>query len=166
MRLPSILALAFTAALLPRPAHAADTTVQVPLPGLLDGRTVSTLTGGKVVPWTAGAGVDGGGNGNGYMTAAASKSLGQNVKALPDDGVFPANTRHPEVVLHYSNTADATAPQTHPVKGASSFMFAVPNATYSKMFLFATSAEGSSAIKVTMTYADATSDIVNITVPD
>jgi MYXO-CTERM domain-containing protein len=144
----------------------ADTTVQVPLGALLDGRTVATLTGGVVVPWTLGSGVDGGGGGNGYMTMAASKSLGQNVKALPDDGMFPANTRHPDIALHFSNAADATSQQTHPVKGATNFSFAVPVATYSKMFLLVTSSEGSSAIKVTLTYADATTDVVNITVPD
>jgi hypothetical protein len=144
---------------------AADTIVQVPLPGLLDGRTVATLTGGKVVPWTLGTGVDGGGSGNGYMTQAASMSLGQNVKALPNDGKFPMDARHPDVELHFSNDADATSPQTHPVKGATGFMFDVPNATYSKLFLFMTSAEGSSSIKVTLTYAD-TSEMINVTVPD
>ena len=38
-------------------------------------------------------------------------------------------------------------------------------ATYSKMFLFVTSSEGSSSLRVTMTYADST-DVVSITVPD
>jgi hypothetical protein len=147
-------------------AAAADTVVQIPLPGLLDGRTVATLTGGVVVPWQLGWGVDGGGNGNGYMTQAASKSLGQNVKALPDDGKFPGNAQHPDVVLHYSNDAPATSPQTHAVHGAGSFMFDVPVATYSKLFLFATSAEGGSTLKVTLTYMDATTQVVNINLPD
>jgi len=147
-------------------AAQADTVVQVPLPGLLDGRTVSTLTGGKVVPWTMDSGVDGGGNGNGYMTQAASKSLGQNVKALPDDGKFAADARHPEIVLHYSNDADAASPQTHPVHGAMGFDFNVPVATYSKLFLIVTSAEGSSGLTVTFTYADASTEMVKLSVPD
>jgi hypothetical protein len=148
------------------PARAADTIVQVPLTGLLDGRTVSTFIGGKIAPWTDGSGIDHGGADDGYQTQAVSKFLNQNTKALPDDGTFPANARHPEVVLHFSNAAASTDLQTHPMKGAATFAFPVPSATYRKLFLFVTSAEGSSAVTVTMTYADATTDTRVITLPD
>jgi MYXO-CTERM domain-containing protein len=146
-------------------AHA-DQTVQVPIDALLNGRTVTTLTGGVLVTWTAG--VDGGGGADGYLTAAASKFHNDpaGVKALPDDGKFPATARHPEVILHFANAADAASQQTHFVKGMGDFTFAVPAATYSKMFLFFTSSEGGSALKLTLTYADATVDVVNQTVPD
>jgi MYXO-CTERM domain-containing protein len=144
----------------------ADQVVQIPVDALLNARAVTTLTAGMVVPWTVG--VDGGGNSDGYMTAAASKFLNQpaTLKTLPDDGVFPADARHPEVVLHFSNDAPATSQQTHYVRGAGNFSFAVPASTYSKLFVFATSSEGTSTLRVTMTYADTTTDVANIVVPD
>ena len=48
----------------------ADQVIQVPLGQLLTARTVTTLTQGKLVPWTVGSR---GGDRDGYMTAAASK---------------------------------------------------------------------------------------------
>jgi len=144
----------------------ADQVVQVPVDALLNARAVTTLTGGMLVTWTMG--VDGGGKSDGYMTAAASKFHNDpaTLKTLPDDGVFPADARHPDVVLHFSNDAPAASQQTHYVVGAGNFMFAVPASTYSKLFLFVTSSEGTSTLRVTMTYADATTDVANITVPD
>src|SRR5579872_4230254 len=50
---------------------AAQTVVQVPADGLIDGRTVSTVSKGVVVPWTVGQGVDGDGNADGFVTNAA-----------------------------------------------------------------------------------------------
>ena len=149
---------------LARAAHAADQVVQIPIDALLNARPVTTLTGGALVTWTKG--IDGGGTGNGYETAAASAfHKDAKVNALPDDGKFAANDRHPEVVLHFSNDAPATAPQAHSVNGAGDFTFAPPVATYSKLFLFLTSAEGASSLKVTLSYG-ATSEVVNITLPD
>jgi hypothetical protein len=147
-------------------AARADTTVQVPLDGFMTARAVTTLTGGKLVTWTMG--IDGGGNADGYMTAAASKFHGDpaTLKALPDDGKFAANARHPDVTLHFSNDADATSQQTYWVRGAGNFTFPVPAATYSKMFLFLTSSEGSSTLKITFGYADASNDVNNVTLPD
>jgi len=141
-------------------------TVQLLVEPLLNARSVTTLTGGVLVPWTMG--IDGGGTADGYMTAAASKFHNDppNLKALPDDGKFPADARHPEVVLHFSNAADAASQQTHPVKGAGEFSFTTPAAQFDKLFLFFTSSEGGSALKVTLTYADATTDLVSQTVPD
>jgi hypothetical protein len=146
-------------------AARADTVVQVPLPGLLDGRSVTTLTGGNIVVWTVPT--DGGGLQNAFATAAVAMLKGAPVaNALPDDGRFPADTRHPEVVLHFSNAADAASPQTHLVKPSVSFSFAMPAATYSKLFLFFNGAAGGTTVKVTLTYADATTEIQNATVPD
>jgi len=144
----------------------ADQTVQVPLLNFMTARAVTTLTGGKLVPWTMG--IDGGGAADGYMTAAASKFHNDpaNLKALPDNGTFAADARHPEVVLHFSNDADATSQQTYWVKGMGNFTFPVPPATYSKMFLFLTSSEGASALKISLTYADATTDVSNVNLPD
>lgn len=144
----------------------AEQVVQVPLDQtFLNGRTVTTLTAGALVPWTKG--VDGGGTFSGYMTKAASTfhKDPENLAALPDDGVFAASARHPEVVLHFANAADAQSQQTRFVQGAGTFTFAVPPAIYSKVFLFATSAEGESSLKVTLAHA-AANDIVNVVVPD
>jgi hypothetical protein len=128
----------------------ADQVVQIAVDALLNARAVTTLTGGVLVPWTVGG--DGGGLADGYMTAAASRFHNDpaTLKALPDDGMFPADARHPDVVLHFSNDAAATSQQTHFVRGAGNF-FAVPAATYARIFLF-TRAEGSSTLP-RLTYA-------------
>ena len=147
-----------------RVAAAADTVVQVPVDSLIDGRSVSTLNGQAIVPWSPGQGVDGDGNADGFVTTAVEAMLltqgktenGKLGVALPDDGKFAATTRHPDVQLHFSNTAASTSPQTHQVKisgGAQSFMFNVPQATYSKMFLFITCSEGAAALTITLNYA-------------
>ncbi len=149
-------------------AHA-EQVVQVPLAdGVLTARSVTTLTQGKVVPWTVG--IDQGGTNPlsaGYMTAAASAfQNGQDgTKALPDDGKFPSDARHPEVVLHFANDADPASQQTRFVAGAGSFTIPIPSASYSKLFVFLTSAEGASALKFTLTYADGSAD-VSVSLPD
>ena len=131
----------------------AETVVQVPLPGLLDARSVTTLTQGNLVVFTLPT--DGGNLQNAYATKAVAALKGKPVEnALPDDGKFAANARHPEVVLNFSNDADATSPQTHLVAPSGMFSFAVPSATYSKFFLFFNGAAGGTTIKVTLTYAD------------
>ena len=143
----------------------ADTIVQVPLSGLLDARSVTTLTDGKLVVFTLPT--DGGGLQNGFATAAVAQMQGAPAaNALPDDGRFAANARHPEVILNFSNAASATAPQTHLVAPSASFDFAVPAASYSKLFLFFNGAAGGSTVKVTLSYADATMDQQSATVPD
>ena len=118
---------------------------------MIDGQTVSTATGGTITTWTTGQGVDGDDNADGYVTNAAEailktqgKTVGNQIGvALPDDGMFPADARHPAVLLHFSNTAPVTSPQTHQIyinasRGSQTFQFPVPQATYSKMFLFIT----------------------------
>jgi hypothetical protein len=145
-------------------ARAADTVVQVPLPGLLDARSVTTLTAGKLVTWTLPT--DGGGLQNAFATAAVAMAQNAPVaNALPDDGHFVADARHPDVVLHFSNDADAASPQTHLVMPSASFNFAMPPATYSKLFLFFNGAANGTTIKVTFTYTDGM-DTQNATIPD
>jgi len=141
-------------------------TIQIPVDALLTARSVTTLTGGALVAWTVG--VDEGGTGDGFLTAAASKFHMDppTVKALPDDGRFPADNRHPEVVLHFSNDAAPASQQTRPVKGAGEFSFPTPAAQYEKLFLIFTSGEGASALTFTLTYADGTTDVVNQSLPD
>jgi hypothetical protein len=173
------LSLLATAAIgtLARYSAAADTIVQVPVDGVIDGRTVSTLEMGAIVSWTPGQGVDGDGNGDGYVTDAVEAVLntqgktvgGQIGKALPDDGVFPADNRHPEIVLHYSNTAPSTSPQTHQIyiaQGPQNFSLPVPQATYSKLFLILTASEGAADLTITLNYMGAAPVSANFHLPD
>ena len=144
-------------------AHA-ETVVQIPLTGVLDARSVTTLTQGNLVVFTLPT--DGGNLQNAFATKAVAMLKGKPVaNALPDDGKFPANDKHPEVVLHFSNDADAASPQTHLVPVSGMFTFPVPAATYSKFFLFFNGAAGGTTIKVTFTYTDAM-DTQNATIPD
>jgi hypothetical protein len=147
----------------------ADTVVQVPIDSLLNARPVSTLTNGVVVPWTAGQGVDGNGGGDGFATQAVAGKLGYNVLALPNDGIFPAANGLPEIDLHFSNDTPATSFQAHNAHAniAASIQFAVPQATYSKIFLVMTDSENADMLTVTMTYADSTTSMVGpFTMPD
>jgi hypothetical protein len=83
--------------------------------------------------------------------------------ALPDDGVFPAANGIPEIDLHFSNANPPTSFQAHNAHRmlAASIDFTVPQATYSKIFLVLTSAEGAEmGLTVTLTYADGTTSMV------
>lgn len=159
-------------------AWAADTVVQVPCDGVIDGRTVATFTGGQVVPWVAAQGVDGDGNADGYVTTAVEAELvkqgktvgGQAGKALPDNGLFPMDARHPAIQLHFSNAADQASAQTKQLyiaKGMQSFQLPVPAATYSKMFLILTASEGAAALTITFNYAGGAQPVVTkLMLPD
>jgi hypothetical protein len=143
---------------------AAQTVVQIPCAPILNTRSVTTLTEGKLVTWQVG--IDGGGNGSGYLTMAASLSVGdKNPHALPDSGRFAADARHPEIILNYSNT-NGVDNQTRYVRGAGDFTLPVPPAKYSKLFLYFTSAEGASSLTFTFNYADSTRDSVKVEMPD
>ncbi|HVR60662.1 MAG TPA: hypothetical protein VMU50_02125, partial [Polyangia bacterium] len=141
---------------------AADTVVQFPIDALLNARPVSTVTNGAVVTWGPTQGVDGNGSADGYATKAVVAKLGQMGNALPDDGVFPATNGIPEIHLHFANDNPPTSFQAHNVHRAmaESIDFAVPQATYSKIFLVLTSAEGADKLTVTLTYADATTAMI------
>jgi hypothetical protein len=156
-------------------AARADTVVQIPLPGVIDRRSVTTVMGQTLVVFnlaTDGGGtMTGDGAQNAFATQAVAMSKGQPVaNALPDDGKFPGNTRHPDVVLNFSNAADPTSPQTRlvtPTGAMSTFSFPVPAATYSKLFLFFHGAAGGTTVKATFTYSDGTTDVTpNATIPD
>jgi hypothetical protein len=139
----------------------ADEIVQIPVGALLDGRPVSTLTGGVVVPWTTGLDKD-----DAYMTVAAATSLHQTGPALPDDGRFAANAEHPEVALHFSNAAPAASPQAHLVTAVGSFEVPVPPTTYRKVQLYLTSSYGDAPLAIKMTYADRTTTTATFVLPD
>jgi hypothetical protein len=169
------LLLAATAAALTL-AHAssarAQYVVQIPVDSVLNGRSVSTLTGGVVVPFTPNEGVYSNGA-NGYATAAVKMQLANTTPGvgLPDDGLFPAAAPLPAFQLHFSNAAPATSPQTHYIPAgaaAPTFQFAVPPAIYSALYLIFTCSEGSATFTVTLSYSGGTPNDVSkpITIPD
>jgi hypothetical protein len=140
---------------------AADEVVQIPVDSLLDGRPVTTWTAGQIVTWSAG--VD---KSDGLMTAAAEAQLNETGVALPDDGTFAADARHPQIVLHFANASPATAPQAHSVPQAGTFEVPVAAGTYAKVFLVFTSSSGPSALTITLSYSDGSNTTKNLTVPD
>jgi hypothetical protein len=139
-----------------------STAVQVDVTKLLNARVVATFTDGKVVP--LGINLDGAG---GVATKAAASALkGNPDTAVPDDGTFPANADHPDVVLHFSN-ADGTGFQVRRMSAPEDFSFDVPPKNYSKMYFFFTSgASGPAPMKVTLTYQDGSTEDRDIICPD
>ena len=159
-RLPLILAILVAFA----GGSRASEVIQVDVRAILNARSVTTLTDGRVVPWTVG--VDGGGAADGYMTREASVFQGdKDPRALPGDGCFAATALHPAVRLNFSN-ADGKGGQTRAIAGAAEFGFPVPAARYARMLLFLTSAEGPSHLAVALTYADGTEDKREFLLPD
>jgi len=131
---------------------------------LLTGRAVTTLTDGKLVPWTKG--IDGAGRADGYMTLEAAVVNGdKEARALPGDGCFKATHRHPLVTLNFTN-ADGKSPQTLGVEGAGEFSFGVRVGRYQRMMVILTSAEGPSLLRVQLGYADGTSERREVLLPD
>lgn len=131
---------------------------------LLTGRAVTTLTDGKLVPWTKG--IDGAGLADGYMTLEASSANGdKNARALPGDGCFKAASSHPFVKLNFTN-ADGKGSQTRSVEGAGGFSFSVPSERYKRMMVFMTSAEGPSRLRFKLVYANGTFEQRDVLLPD
>jgi len=140
-----------------------EKVIQIDLSKILNARSVTSLTNGKLVSWTKG--IDGNGEADGYLTMAASLFKGDKTpKALPDNPLFPANEKHPEILLHYSNN-EGVSNQTYAVTRNSSFSFDVPVKHYSAMYLAFTSAEGASPIKIKLHYKDGI-EIKSYEIPD
>jgi len=160
--LATALVFAFTLTFFDATTARADTVVQFHIEALLNARPVSTLTNGAIASWMPPGGVDGNGSADGYITKAVLAKLGQVGNALPDDGVFPTANGIPEIDLHFSNNnPDPMSFQAHNAHRmvAATIDFAVPQATYSKIFLVLTSAEGADKLTVTLTYADSTTTV-------
>jgi len=143
--------------------------VQIPIDSLLNARPVSTVSNGVVVPWSPGQGIDGNGGGNGFVTQSVAAKLGYTGPALPDDGIFPAAKGLPEFDLYFSDSNSPTSFQAHNVHAnvVGAIQFAVPQATYSSIYLVLTDSENADMLTVTMTYADSTTSMVGpFTMPD
>ena len=138
--------------------------IQVDVRSLLNGRAVTTLTGGRFVPWTKG--IDGAGLADGYLTEEAAIANGdKEVRALPGNACFRATPLHPLVKLNYSNE-DGSGFQTRGVGGQGEFSFPVSRERYRLLQVFLTSAEGPSQLRFKLAYADGTSETREILLPD
>ncbi|MEZ2335050.1 hypothetical protein AB6735_05425 [Mucilaginibacter sp. RCC_168] len=137
--------------------------IQINIDTLLNARPVTTLTHGKLVTWSKG--IDGDGQGDGYLTmAAALFNKNKVANALPDNPRIEATPEHPSITLHYKNN-DGTGYQTRFVSGEGSFGFNVPPKKYMGMYLSLTSAEGGSQLEIELTYQDG-AVIKNCWLPD
>ncbi|MBC7400560.1 MAG: hypothetical protein H7289_11495 [Mucilaginibacter sp.] len=83
---------------------------------------------------------------------------------MPDNPLIAANSRHPEVMLHYANS-DSTHKQAVAINGESGVEFTVKQAKYKDLYLALTSAEGSSALKIKLIYTDG-SETKDFVLPD
>ena len=138
--------------------------VQIDISYLLNARPVTTLANGKLTNWTKG--IDGNGDGDGYLTHAAAEFNGdKNAHALPDNPVFPPKLDYyPAIILHYNN-ADNKHNQARFVSGAGEFTINIPKAHYSAIYLGLTSSEGPSALRFELIYSDS-SETKNYLLPD
>jgi hypothetical protein len=116
----------------------AATAVQIDIKSLLNIRPVITYTNGQLMPTTGG--IDGGNYSLEATTAAAVAKGYKNPKALPDNGKFPANADHPEVILNFSNDA-GTGNQVFRPKNGEKFTITVPDVKYKKMQIFCMGAD-------------------------
>jgi hypothetical protein len=126
-------------------------TIQVNIKSLLNARSVTTFSNGKLYTWTKG--IDGGGTGDGYVTHSVAVHLNYTGHTLPDSARFPANANHPTMLLNFSNS-DSTNFQTHYLSGSDSVTFPVPQGNYSTVYLALTSSEGSTTVGVVLNYSD------------
>lgn len=137
--------------------------IQINIDTLLNARPVTTLTHGKLITWSKG--IDGEGQGDGYLTmAAALFNKDKDPHGLPDHSVIEATPEHPSITLHYKNSA-GTSYQARYVSGAGGFGFDVPPKKYMGMYLSLTSAEGGSQLQIELTYKDGIV-LKNLILPD
>lgn len=137
--------------------------VQINISSLLNARPITTLTNGKLVSWTKG--IDGNGDGDGYLTHSAADFNGdKDAHALPDNTIFAANADHPEIRLHYDN-ADSIHNQARFVSGAEEFVIEIPKGRYSAIYLGLSSADGPSSLQFELIYADSR-ETKNYLLPD
>ncbi|MGZ3813960.1 MAG: hypothetical protein ACXVB0_18380 [Mucilaginibacter sp.] len=126
--------------------------IQVDISPLLNARPVTTLTSGKLVSWTKG--IDGNGDGDGYLTHSAAEFNGdKDAHSLPDNAIFMANALHPEIALHYNNN-DSIHYQARYISGEGEFKIDIPKNHYSAIYLGLTSSEGPSSLQFELIYAD------------
>ena len=160
---PRILSLIFSAAVICCCFNQKSKVTQIDISGLLNARPVTTLTANKLISWTKG--IDGGGDGDGYLTQSAAEFNGdKDAHALPDNPVFAANEQHPEIALHYNN-ADSVHNQARFVSGEGEFTIRIPKGHYTAIYLGLTSSEGPSSLEFELMYSNKTAT-KNYELPD
>jgi hypothetical protein len=134
--------------------------IQIDISGLLNTRPVTTLTNGKLIPWTKGVDRE-----NGYLTTAAAVANGEtNPKAIADDPLIAANEHHPAILLHYNNK-DGSKNQAMLLADTNSITITTPKNRYADFYICLTSAYGKSNLKYDLIYSDGV-EVKFITVPD
>ncbi|MGF7078235.1 hypothetical protein [Mucilaginibacter sp. UYCu711] len=134
--------------------------IQVDISYLLNIRPVTTLTNGKLLPWTKGVDRE-----NGYLTTAAALANGEtNPKAIADDPLIPANAYHPAILLHYNNN-EGSKNQAMLLADTNTFTIKVPKNKYAGFYICLTSAYGKSNLQYELIYDDG-SETKTIIVPD
>lgn len=134
--------------------------VQIDVGKVLNARTVTTFSAGLLIPYSCS--IDGVGS---VATKAAADALKlPDGHTLPDDGNFPSNACHPQVVLNYSNVdGDGNQVRSSPLKD--DYSFGVPSRKYARMLLFFAGA-GSPALHITLTYKDGSAENRRIVLPN
>jgi hypothetical protein len=134
--------------------------IQIDISDLLNTRPVTTLTNGKLIPWTKGVDRE-----NGYLTNAAALANGEtNPKAIADNSLIPANDHHPEILLHYNNK-DANKNQAILLVDSTAFTINAPKNRYTDFYICLTSAYGKSNLQYELIYSDGI-EVKKIVVPD
>ena len=137
--------------------------IQFNISPVLNARPITVFADSSLINWTNG--IDGGGQADGFFTKSAAFFNKQDTAhALPDDALFPATHSHPEIQLHYSNE-NSIVDQACSIAGPGTAQFSIPKAKYKAIFLALTSAEGASALKITLIYIDGRV-VKDILVPD
>jgi hypothetical protein len=96
--------------------------------------------------------------------SVATKLGGPGAHGLPDNAFFPADANHSAVQLHWSNSDDG--PNSRVVMAGDAFTFNVPSDRYTRLQLYGYSTNGASSVAFTLSYDDATTDVVNVTFVD
>jgi hypothetical protein len=138
-----------------------EKVIQIDVSDLLNIRPVTTLTNGELIPWTKGVDHE-----NGYLTlSAAFFNKETDPKAIPDNPLIPANSHHPQILLHYNNNDGIKYQARLLADTGGTFTLKVPKHKYSDIYLCLTSAYGKSKLQYELVYADGVLT-KNITVPD
>jgi hypothetical protein len=85
-------------------------------------------------------------------------------KGLPNDGLFPANSKHPLVQLAYRNNRNGMNARRS--EAGDAFTVLVPQAKYQKVHLFMTSGDDPSDVKAILKYKGGSTTVKTFTVPD
>ncbi|WP_186440535.1 hypothetical protein, partial [Planktothrix tepida] len=95
----------------------------------------------------------------------ATFKAGTNGNGLPDNGLFAANSYHPNIQLGYNNSNDGNNAKILTTNN-SSFTFNVTASPYQKIHLFATGTNGSGTINIKFNYSDSSTSTSTATIAD